>query len=97
VTAPLTKRQIDLARHALGLPNKDRQSYRNSFVGGPGHADYDDWYAMAKAAYAVRRDGALLRLGGNDLFHLTRAGAEAALVGRETLDPEDVPAEAVAP
>lgn len=89
--APMTKRQVDLARHALGLPNTNRRSYRNRFVAGLGHPDYDDWYAMSRLGYAVRRDGDKLPFGGNDLFHLTREGAEAALVGRETLDPEDFP------
>jgi hypothetical protein len=88
---PLTKRQVDLARLALGLPNKGRRSYRNSFIGGPGNADYDDWYAMTKNGYATRRDGAKEPFGGNDVFRLTRTGAEAALVARETLDPEDFP------
>ena len=31
--------QIELARHALGLPNKMRMSYRNRFVAGHGHVD----------------------------------------------------------
>jgi hypothetical protein len=88
----LTKSQIDLARHALGLPNAQRRSYRNRFVAGLDHPDYDDWYAMSREGYATRRDGAKLPFGGDDLFHLTRKGAEAALVGRETLDPEDFPA-----
>jgi len=88
----MTKKQVDLARHALGLPNARRQSYRNSFCAGLGHSDYDDWYAMAQNEWAIRRDGAKLPFGGNDLFHLTRAGADAALVGRETLDPENFPA-----
>jgi hypothetical protein len=88
---PLTKRQVDLARHALGLPNDNRRSYRNSFIAGLGHADYDDWYAMTKNGYATRRDGVKEPFGGNDVFRLTRTGAEAALVAMETLDSEDFP------
>ena len=91
---PMTKRQIDLARHALGLPNRNRRSYRNSFVAGPGHTDYDDWYAMSCKGWAVRHDGARLPFGGMDLFNLTPAGAQAALVARESLDQEDFPAAA---
>lgn len=89
MSAPMTKRQIDLARHALGLPNKDRRSYRNAFVAGLNHDDYDDWYAMVRNGYAVKRDGAALPFGGDDVFHMTRAGAEAVLVARETLDLQD--------
>lgn len=88
---PMTKRQVDLARHALGLPNQTRRSYRNRFVAGLGHSDYNDWYAMAQRGYAVRHDGAKLPFGGMDMFELTRIGAKTALVGRETLDPEDFP------
>lgn len=81
--------QIELARHALGLPNSQRRSYRNSFVAGPGHVDYDEWIAMVASGDAVCRDGARLPFGGNDLFHLTRKGATAALKPQELLDTED--------
>jgi hypothetical protein len=87
----MTKRQIDLARHALGLPNEARRSYRNRFVAGLEHPDYDDWYAMSQNGWAKRRDGTKLPFGGMDMFHLTRPGAESALVGSESLDPEDFP------
>ena len=87
----LTAYQVDLARHALGLPNGGRRSCRNRFVAGLGHPDYDDWHKMTLAGFATKRNGTKLPFGGNDLFHLTRKGAEAALVGRETLDPEDFP------
>lgn len=88
----MTPSQITLARHALGLPNKRRQSYRNHFVAGLGHDDYADWMAMVAAGLAWRRDGSKSQLtGGDDLFRLTRAGAEAALAPRERLDPEDFP------
>ncbi len=33
-TKALTPKQRELARHALGLPNKMRMSYRNRFVAG---------------------------------------------------------------
>lgn len=91
----MTPKQIDLARHALGLPNEGMRSFRNSFVAGPGHPDYDDWLAMTKDGNAVRCDGATLEFGGDDLFHLTRKGAEAALE-RETLDPAGFPDPATA-
>jgi hypothetical protein len=85
----MTPQQIDLARHALGLGNGRKQSYRNSFVAGPAHPDYVDWMKMVESGDARRRDGTKLPFAGNDLFHLNRSGAEKALQPGETLDPED--------
>ncbi len=84
----MTPRQLDLARHALGLPNKRRQSYRNHFVTGDWSVDYGDWQAMVAAGLARRRAGNALT-GGDDLFWLTKEGATAALKRGERLDPED--------
>lgn len=84
----MSPEQRELARHALGLPNKRWRSYRNHFVTGPGSKDYDNWAAMVEAGEARRRPGSPLS-GGDDIFWLTRAGAEAALDPRERLDPED--------
>jgi hypothetical protein len=42
-TPELTPRQIELARHALGLPNQYKKSYRNRFVAGGNHPDQNDW------------------------------------------------------
>lgn len=86
----MTPQQIDLARHALGLPNKRRQSYRNHFVAGPGHSDYTDWEAMVAAGEARKHPASALT-GGDAMFTLTAIGAKAALRGRERLDPEDFP------
>lgn len=85
-----TQAQTDLARHALGLPNRKRRSYRNRFVAGPGHSDYDDWQAMVERGDARRRAGSALT-GGDELFWLTRQGAQAALKRGEKLCPEDFP------
>ena len=84
----MTPQQRELARHALGLPNDDRLSYRNHFVAGPGHADYTTWLEMVAAGYAVRRDGSKLPFGGSDMFRLTYAGAISARNPGETLDQE---------
>lgn len=86
----MTPAQKELARHALGLPNARRLSYRNHFVAGEGHGDFTNWLAMVEAGEAKRRKGNALT-GGDDLFWLTKAGAEAALNSRERLDPEDFP------
>lgn len=87
----MTPRQEELARHALGLPNKRRQSYRNHFVAGPGHTDYTDWMVLVAQDLAKRRGGSPLS-GGDDVFWLTSAGAGAVLKKGERLDQEDFPA-----
>lgn len=87
----LTAAQKELARHALGLPNKRRRSYRNHFVTGPGSTDFETWLAMVEAGAARRRVGGPIS-GGDDIFWLTLDGATAALDPRERLDPKDFPA-----
>jgi hypothetical protein len=87
----LTPRQVDLARHALGLNGARACSYRNHFVAGRGHEDHPDWMAMVQSGAAQRYDGQHVPFGGDDLFKLTRTGAVAALRTGEALDPEDFP------
>lgn len=89
----MTDEQIALARHALGLNGRCKMSYRNRFVAGPGHSDYDNWLAMVEAGEAIRRQGSELT-GGDDWFRLTFKGALLALRPGETLDEEDFPEEA---
>ncbi len=86
----ISPKQIELARHALGLPNDRRRSYRNHFVTGEGCEDHAEWLAMVAAGAAWRRAGSPLT-GGDDLFRLTAEGATAALKPGESLDPEDFP------
>lgn len=85
----MTLREIELARHALGLPNKMRMSYRNRFVAGEGHDDYKDWLQMVADGNAGMRDGSKLPYAGDSLFWLTHDGAKQALKRGEKLDPED--------
>lgn len=86
----MTPAQIDLARHALGLPNKRKTSYRNHFVTGEGSGNYADWNAMVEARMArVRRNVEMY--GGDDYFRLTVEGAKAALAKGEKLSAEDFP------
>ena len=76
----MTTKQRRNARHALGLPNREREAYRNYFSAGIGHADYEDWQAMVTHGEAVRRNSRFDNWrGGDGLFHLTEAGARAAL------------------
>lgn len=88
--ADLTAQQRDLARHALGLDGRRKQSYRNRFVTGPESIDHPAWMQMLADGFARRLDGNQLT-GGDDLFWLTAAGARAALGPGETLCPEDFP------
>jgi hypothetical protein len=90
ISVTLSPDQRDLARHALGLSGRHRQSWRNHFITGPGSPDYDRWREMEAMGAATRRAGTELT-AGDDLFRLTRAGATAALDAGETLDPKTFP------
>ena len=80
----MTFRQIELARHALGMPNERRCSYRNRYYVGYGMPrEHVEWNKMVETGMA--------RIGRGDFFRLTRAGAEAALSPGETLDLENFP------
>lgn len=83
----MTPRQIDLARHALGLRATRLISHRNHFCAGAGHPDYDDWMRMVAGGFAIRRENKHLP-AGDVIFRLTRAGAEKALLPGDILDPE---------
>lgn len=86
----ISPEQIELARHALGLPNGRRKSYRNHFVAGEGHPDYIAWCDMVEHGFARGRPGTPTA-GGDPVFWLTIAGASRALRQGETLDMEDFP------
>ncbi len=85
----MTDEQREEARHALGLPNARKRSYRNRYVCPEDNAV---WSAMVAARWAAMRPAASVPFGGSAIFYLTRAGAELALDDGETLDPEDFPA-----
>lgn len=90
----MTARQIELARHALGLRPGCLVSRRNHFCCDAGHDDLAEWEAMVAAGFATVVTHANKYLPPGDLlFHLTRAGAERALLPGDVLDPEDWPAE----
>jgi hypothetical protein len=88
----MSDRQIELARHALGLRPGRLVTYRNHFCAGPGHDDFEEWEAMVAAGFARKRTSAMLP-PGDVMFHLTRAGAEMALKTGDVLNLEDWPAQ----
>jgi len=86
----VTPEQRSLARHALGLPNDRRRSYRNRYVVEKEAGDGVLWMDLVSKGMARHRPGNPLT-GGMDLFWLTAEGARAALDPRESLCPEDFP------
>lgn len=86
----LTDKQIDLARHALGLDGRRMTSYRNYFVTGMGSPDYLAWTGMVSIGHAQQLPASVLT-GGDSLFRMTLAGAKAVLRRGESLCSEDFP------
>lgn len=84
----MTERQKGLARHALGLPNKNHTSYRNHFCAGPGHNDWQDWLDLVSKGLARVAPPSTL-YGGDSMFHLTLKGARMARERNEHLSLED--------
>lgn len=83
----MTDKQRELARHALGLPNKKNISYRNHFCVGVGGDGYADWEEMVANGDAVKRTSNLW--DGDDMFYLTLKGALAARGPKEHISRED--------
>lgn len=83
----MNDKQRELARHALGLPNKKNMSYRNHFCIDVGSDDYDQWEDLVSKGLAVKA------LGGKnwsvDFFYLTLEGAKSALLPKEHISSED--------
>lgn len=85
----MDRHQRELARHALGLPNKRRTSYRNRFATDAG-LDNEAWRRMVTDGLAGMRPG-VEWMGGMDAFWLTTKGAKMALNPQERLSREDFP------
>jgi hypothetical protein len=85
----MTPEQVELARHALGLPNDTKRSYRNYFTCGEHSPDFAVWQRMVSNGDAIseKRKG----FGGDSIFWLMEDGARKALKPGETLDMEDYP------
>lgn len=87
---PMTPEQRSLARHALGLPNRRKTTYRNRFVTGKGSKDWSGWDDLVASGYA-KAFRKVSVCGGDDIFFLTPEGAKAALDPGEKLSIEDFP------
>lgn len=83
----MTVRQRELARHALGFPNKKNQSCRNYFCIGVGGDGYADWEDLVHKGLAIKRTTP--HYGGDDLFHLTLKGALMVREDKEHLSRDD--------
>lgn len=83
----ITPVQREMARHALGFPNRKKTSYRNHYCVGPGDFGYDDWLDLVAKGLAVRRTGP--NWGGDDMFYLTLKGALMVREAKEHLSQED--------
>lgn len=84
----MNPRQIELARHALGLDGWGKRTYRNRYLVAPGASLHAEWLRMVENGHAVRH----VQPGrSTDMFMLTRAGAEAAIRPGELLDEADWP------
>lgn len=84
--------QLDMARHALGLPNARKCSYRNYYCASFGTFQDVRWGEMVDAGHAERHESRSKFVG----YSLTESGARIALMPGETLDPEDFPEVATA-
>lgn len=82
----LNNLQRRLARHALGLPNGRKRSYRNYYQSALRGEEYNAWLGMTERGLAeMRLDGSTAA------FKLTRLGAGEALEPGESLCTEDFP------
>jgi hypothetical protein len=83
----MTPEQRKMARHALGLVDDRKRSYRNRYVVGLGTTQEDEWNKLCRTGLAERAYDGIAVVG----FCLTDQGAREALDPGEILDPEDFP------
>jgi hypothetical protein len=85
----MTPEQRELARHALGFPNKKNESYRNHFCSGRDCDHYAEWVAMVEQGYAIELPTPKWSNPNDAFFSLTLKGALLARDAKEHLSPED--------
>lgn len=84
----MSPEQREIARHMLGLPNINRESYRNRYFASLGHPAWHALHEMVDIGWMNLED---TKNGRETRFWLTKAGALLALDPGERLDPEDFP------
>lgn len=88
-TATLSKKQVEMARHALGLRDGNKTAYRNRYflmAESDGFADWQDMVSKGHAKHVPPQSPDIIHF-----FCLTHVGAKSVLRHRETLDKEDFP------
>jgi hypothetical protein len=74
IAAGLTKAQVHILRHSLGVPDPSQTNmYRNHFVTGEGSLDHPDCMELVGKGLMTRRKGNAIT-GGDDAFFVTEAG-----------------------
>lgn len=91
MTPTLTPRERELARHALGLPNRRSLGYGGRVFAFDRSADNAALVEMARRGLARLLKYRTGKSGLQYCYCLTLAGALAALEPGETLDEEDFP------
>lgn len=84
----MTDKQRQMARHALGLPNKRHVTNRDYYCIGEGGDGYAEWMSMVAEGYAVKRQHSSA-FGGDDIFYLTMIGVRLALEPHEHISRDD--------
>ena len=75
-------RRKDLARHALGLPNKNNLAYRNYYETSEDGQDKRDWQDMVEVGLAVQ--------SSTTVFHVSLDGIRWALFRNEAIGKENM-------
>jgi hypothetical protein len=78
-TPEITKHQLHLLHHTLGVTPERRESYRNHFVAGVGHHDQSDLEALEMAGFMKRVATPKFLDDGDVVFQVTNAGRDYAL------------------
>lgn len=76
IAATLTKAQIHVLRHSLGVADKKRAPktfYRSHFVTGEGSDDHPDCMALHELGLMTRQKARVI-FGGMDCFNVTGRG-----------------------
>lgn len=80
----ITDKQRDLVRHALGLDERHKRTYRNHFVTSPLCDEYKEWADLLNHGLARHNKGSQLS-GGDEVFWATKELATFVLKPDEQL------------